>query len=120
MVNKIKDLSIMSSQDALVSIMVAVSASDDKVSKRELLSIIRIVEHLPIFSGYDKRRIKIIAQTVFDIFEEEDGLEALFGLIEQSLPQRLFETAYALACDVAAADGMLEEIELRFLQEIRY
>ena len=120
MVNKIEDLSIMSSQDALISIMVAVSASDDKVSKRELLSIIRIVEHLPIFSGYDKRRIKIIAQTVFDIFEEEDGLEALFGLIEQSLPQRLFETAYALACDVAAADGMLEEIELRFLQEIRY
>lgn len=120
MVNKIKDLSIMSSQDALVSIMVAVSASDDKVSKRELLSIIRIVEHLPIFSGYDKNRIKIIAQTVFDIFEEEDGLEALFGLIEQSLPQRLFETAYALACDVAAADGMLEEIEIRFLQEIRY
>ena len=120
MVNKIKDLSIMSSQDALVSIMVAVSASDNTVSKRELLSIIRIVEHLPIFSGYDKRRIKIIAQTVFDIFEEEDGLEALFGLIEQSLPQRLFETAYALACDVAAADGMLEEIELRFLQEIRY
>ena len=49
MVNKIEDLSIMSSQDALVSIMVAVSASDDKVSKRELLSIIRIVEHLPIF-----------------------------------------------------------------------
>ena len=120
MVNKIKDLSIMSSQDALVSIMVAVSASDDNVSKRELLSIIRIVEHLPIFSGYDKNRIKIIAQTVFDIFEEEDGLEALFGLIEQSLPQRLFETAYALACDVAAADGMLEEIEIRFLQEIRY
>ena len=120
MVNKIKDLSIMSSQDALISIMVAVSASDDMVSKRELLSIIRIVEHLPIFSGYDKRRIKIIAQTVFDIFEEEDGLEALFGLIEQSLPQRLFETAYALACDVAAADGMLEEIEIRFLQEIRY
>ncbi len=118
--NKLKDLPMMSSQDALVSIMVAVSASDDKVSKRELLSIIRIVEHLPIFFGYDKSRIKIIAQTVFDIFEEEDGLEALFGLIQQSLPERLFETAYALACDVAAADGMLEEIELRFLQEIRH
>jgi len=120
MTNKLKDLSLMSTQDALISIMVAVSASDDKVSKRELLSIIRIVEHLPIFFGYDKGRIKIIAQTVFDIFEEEDGLEALFGLIQQSLPERLFETAYALACDVAAADGMLEETELRFLQEIRY
>ena len=116
MVNKIEDLSIMRPQDELVSIMVAVSAWDGTVSKRELLSIIRIVEHLPIFSGYDKSRIKIIAQTVFDIFEEEDGLEALFGLIEQSLPQRLFETAYALACDVAAADGMLEAVSYTHLR----
>ena len=51
---------MMSSQDALVAIMVAVSASDDRVSKRELISIIRIVEHLPIFLGYDKSRIKIV------------------------------------------------------------
>ena len=120
MISKIDNLPMMSAQDALVAVMVAVSASDDSVSKRELLSIIRIVEHLPIFFGYDKNRIKIIAQSVFDIFEEEEGLEALFGLIQQSLPERLFETAYALACDVAAADGILEEIELRFLQEIRH
>ena len=120
MSKKVNTLPMMSSQDALVAIMVAVSASDDKVSKRELISIIRIVEHLPIFLGYDKSRIKIVAQVVFDLFEEEDGLDALFGLLQQSLPERLFETAYALACDVAAADGMLQEVELRFLQEIRH
>ena len=120
MSKKVNTLPMMSSQDALVAIMVAVSASDDRVSKRELISIIRIVEHLPIFLGYDKSRIKIVAQVVFDLFEEEDGLDALFGLLQQSLPERLFETAYALACDVAAADGMLQEVELRFLQEIRH
>ena len=65
-------------------------------------------------------RIKIIAETVFDIFEEEDGLDALFGLIRVSLPEHLYETAYALACDVAAADGRLKEIELQLLREIRY
>ena len=31
-----------------------------------------------------------------------------------------YETAYALACDVAAADGRLKEIELQLLREIRY
>jgi tellurite resistance protein len=36
------------------------------------------------------------------------------------MPDRLNETAYALACDVAAADGTLEEAELRLLEEIRY
>jgi hypothetical protein len=46
-----------------------------------------------------------MTQTVFDLFEQEDGLDALFGLMRDNLPERLFETAYALACDVAAADG---------------
>ena len=50
-----------------------------------------------------------LSQTVFDLFEQEDGLDALFGLVRENLPDRLFETAYALACDVAAADGHLQE-----------
>ena len=54
------------------------------------------------------------------LFEQEDGLDALFGLVREALPERLYETAYALACDVAAADGALDEAELRLLEEIRY
>ena len=59
-------------------------------------------------------------ETVFDLFEEEVGLDALFGLIKEALPEKLYETAYALACDVAAADGKLPEVQLRFLEEIRH
>ena len=36
-----------------------------------------------------------------------------------SLPERLWETAYALSCDVAAADGKLGQDELRLLEELR-
>jgi hypothetical protein len=57
---------------------------------------------------------------VFDLFEEEDGIEALFGLIRDALPEKLYETAYAMACDVAAADGRLGQGELRLLEEMRY
>ncbi|KAG1647715.1 UvrABC system protein B [Nymphon striatum] len=39
------------------------------------------------------------------IIERHNGLDALFGLIRDTLPERLNETAYALACDVAAADA---------------
>ncbi|MEM1164268.1 MAG: tellurite resistance TerB family protein, partial [Pseudomonadota bacterium] len=65
-------------------------------------------------------RIATVSQTVFDLFSEEEGLDALFGLVRENLPERLFETAYAIACDVAAADGTLREPELRLLEEIRY
>jgi tellurite resistance protein len=110
----------MTPQDALVAIMVAVSASDEQIRTAELLAIERIVGHLPAFGDYDADRIRPVAQTVFDLFEEEDGLDALFGLVREALPVRLHETAYALACDVAAADGEIRETELRLLEEIRY
>ena len=106
-------------QDALVAIMVAVSASDETIRTAELIKIEDIVNHLPVFSGYDIDRLKTVSQTVFDLLTVEDGLDALFGLIRDALPERLWETAYALACDVAAADGSLAETELRMLGEIR-
>jgi tellurite resistance protein len=109
----------LSPQDALVAVMIAVSAADTEMRTAELVAIQRMVNHMPVFAAYDPDRIRTIAQTVFDLFEEEDGLAALFGLIRAALPERLHETAYALACDTAAADGSLREVELRMLEEIR-
>lgn len=110
----------LSPQDALVAVMIAVSASDEQMRTSELVAIQRMVNHMPIFGSYDADRIPTVAQTVFDLFEEEDGLDALFGLIRDGLPENLHETAYALACDVAAADGKLHEVELRMLEEVRH
>ena len=107
-------------QDGLVALLIAVSAADTEIRTAELLTIEQMVDFLPVFSGYDSDRIKTISQTVFDLFEEEDGLDALFGLIRDSLPERLYETAYALSCDVAVADGALTQSELRMLEEIRH
>lgn len=110
----------LSTQDALIAIMIAVSAADADIRTAELVAIQQLINHLPVFAEYDVDRIKSVAQTVFDLFEEEDGLDALFGLVRNSLPARLSETAYALACDVAAADGRLGQSELRLLEEIRH
>lgn len=107
-------------QDSLVAIMIAVSASDENIRTSELVTIQRIVNHLPVFADYDDDRISLVAAAVFDLFEEVDGLDALFGIVRDALPEKLYETAYAIACDVAAADGTLMESELRLLEEIRY
>lgn len=110
----------LSPQDCLVAIMVAVSVSDEEIRTAELVKMESAVNNLPVFANYDVDRIKLMVQMVFDLISEEDGLEALFGLVRDNLPARLFETAYALACDVAAADGTLDQPELRILEDIRY
>ena len=107
-------------EDCLIALMMAVSASDEDIRTSELVTIDAIVNHLPVFANYDTDRLKPVSQTVFDLFAVEDGLDALFGLIRENLPDKLYETAYALACDVAVADGQLREQELRLLEEIRY
>lgn len=113
------DLPSLSPCDALVAVMVAVSASDENMRTAELVAIQRMVDHAPIFADYDDDRIRPVSQTVMTLFEEEDGLDAFFGLIREALPEKLYETAYALACDVGAANGRLYEGEIAMLAEIR-
>ena len=109
----------LSPEDALVVLMVAVSVSDAAIRTAELLNIEQIVNHLPVFANYDTDRMRSVANIVFELFEEEDGLDALFGLIREALPERLNETAYALACDVVTADGNHSQLELQMLEEVR-
>ncbi len=114
------DTPAMTAQDALCAIMIAVSVSDETIRTAELVKITNIINNLPVFADYDAEKVPSVSQTVFELFEQEDGLDALFGLVRASLPERLHETAYALACDVAAADGEIAQTELRLLEEMRY
>lgn len=114
------NITILSAEDSLVAIMIAISMSDENVKTSELITIQQVVNHLPIFSNYNPDRISHVATITFQLFEEEDGLDSFFELVKDSLPKKLYETAYALACDVAATDGYLDQPELRLLEEIRY
>ena len=111
---------IIGPQDALVAVMIATSAADEAMTPSEFREINSIVDLLPVFIGYDKDRVAQVGALVADLFAEEDGLDALLGLVKDALPDHLRETAYALACDVAAADGRVEMSELRMLEELRH
>ena len=110
----------LSPQDALVAIMIALSAADETIRTAELVQISTILETLPIFAEYDQARLSEMGQLVMGLVEKEDGLDRLFALVRRFLPERLRETAYALACDVAAADGRITVAEGRMLEEIRH
>ena len=43
----------------------------------------------------------------------------ILTLVHDTIPPRLYETAYAVAVEIAAADLQVEQEELRFLQMLR-
>lgn len=106
-------------QTALVFTMVLVSAAEGVMTDAELETIGRMVRHLPVFRGFDEERLPSVGRDCAELLKDEDGLELAFDMISEALPAPLRETAYALACDVAAADGTLADEERRLLDLIR-
>ena len=105
---------------ALIYTMVMVSAADSNMTGAELAIIGEIVGHLPAFRGFDRERMPSVLESCSRLLSREDGLEEAFAEIKQVLPANLRETAYALACDVAAADGEATQEELRVLELMRH
>lgn len=109
----------LSPQDGLIAVTLVTAIADERISDKEYREIVSNVNILPVFRDYDADRIDGIIDTVQAFLTEEDGLDNLIGLVKSVVPGHLYETAYALACDVAAADGSVALEEMRLLEELR-
>ena len=105
---------------ALIYTMVLVSASDGNMTDAELRIIGDDVDHLPIFRDYDKHGLRQTLQECNELLSGDDGIDEVLAKIKKALPTKLRETAYALACDVVAADGEATQQELKFLEHLRH
>jgi tellurite resistance protein len=86
----------------------------------ELRIIGDIVAHLPVFRDFDRDGLTSLLNDCARLLNHENGLEEAFKAIKAALPAKLRETAYAIACDVAAADGEVTQEESRILEIMRH
>lgn len=112
-------MSDITAQDALVMLMVMVSASDRSMKDEELAKIGEVVSSFPVFQGYSQERLVLTAETASHALAEEGGLQSVVEAIGAAVPARLADTAYACGVEVAAADLSLKQEELRMLQMLR-
>jgi tellurite resistance protein len=104
---------------ALIFTMVLVSAAEGVMTDAELGSIGRQVRYLPVFRDFEHDRLIAVGRECAELLRQEDGLDLACDMIAEALSPRLRETAYALACDVAAADGALAQEEANLLELLR-
>jgi tellurite resistance protein len=105
---------------ALIYTMVLVSAADGDMTDAELATIGEIVRTLPVFRDCNDDLLTGASEDCANLLGEDDGLETVLGIIARSLPATLRETAYVVACDVAAADLVADQEELRLLEMLRF
>ncbi len=106
-------------EEALIYVMIMVSASDRAMNDEELARIGRLTRFLPVFDNFDDENLIEVSRDCTAIINGPEGLDILLEVIKDAVPERLYDTAYALGVEIAAADLVLKTEELRILQLLR-
>lgn len=105
----------ISPPEALIYAMVTVSAADRTITTEELARIGSIVRELPPFQSFTDNWLADTAQHCGKLLRKPTGVDQVIALIKNSLPPRLYETAYVLCAEVAASDLAVHADEIRFM-----
>src|SRR5262245_40108667 len=100
---------------ALVYVMVAMSSVDRALTDDEFARIGEIVSKLPVFTDCDENGLLETAEACSELLSANGGLEQVLRLARDALPEKLRETAYWVALEVATADHLVRPEEIRFL-----
>ena len=108
-----------SAHDALIHLMIVAASSDSAMTEKELTRIQALIGRLPVFEGFDKSRLTVVANACADKLNGPGGLDQVLDDAIAALPVKLQDTAYAVAVEIASVDLYLEQEELRFLEMLR-
>lgn len=109
----------LTAQEAIIYVMVMVSASDREMVDPELSRIGALVHSKPVFRGFEQAKTLAVAQACQKWLQKDDGFEQILEAVSTALPNTLAETAYAYAVDIAVADIQVDPAEFRLLQILR-
>ncbi len=105
--------------EALILTMVLVAAADGGMSDREIGVMAGQVQTLPAFHDFTSDQLDIATDAAVGLLNEDDGLKHAARLVRSALEPRLRETAYALACEVVAANQVTKQRTLEMLDFVR-
>lgn len=106
----------LTAEEALVCTMVLVAAADGAITDREIGVMSGIVQTMPAFFEFSSEDLSTATEAAVTLLGEDEGLSHAGQLIRDALEPRLRETAYALACDIVAADKGANQPVLRMLE----
>ena len=105
--------------EALIYLMVITSAADREMTDVEMARIGNVLKTWPVFQDFDDWKLIRVAQECQQRLQAQDGLGAVLADVAQVLPERLHDTAYSAAFEVATVDLEMRMEEVRVLELIR-
>ncbi len=112
-------MSSLDPHEAIIHLMVITSAADRDMTDVEMARIGNVLKTWPVFQDFDQWKLIRVAQDCQQRLQAKDGLQVVLAEASRALPERLHDTAYSAAFEVASVDLEMRMEELRLLELIR-
>ena len=113
-----KDGRPLSPQEAFAGILLGASACDGHASQEELHALFTITDRMLLFEHISRGRWNTVVGFLTRLLARE-GSRKLIDRCAEALPDSLRQTAFANACDIVLADGIVQPEERQFLDHLQ-
>lgn len=108
----------LTKQEAFAGILLGASACDGHISDEEVQSLFTITERMKLYENMAPPKWNSMMDNLVK-FLKKDGPLKLVDRCARALPEGLADCAFANACDMVLADGVVEDEEKEFLDHLQ-
>jgi len=108
----------MTVPESFAGVLLGAVASDGHFADEEAQGLFTIISRMQMYSGWNDQQFRQMLDKLVRILKRE-GVEKLLDKCTGVLPSELYDCAFANACDLVLADGVVEDEEKEFIDDLQ-
>ena len=105
-------------QEAFAGVLLAASACDGHISEEEFDSLLTALFRMKMYQRINEKQFGNVMNKLLGILKKK-GVEVLIEGCAEALPAEFHKAAFANACDIILADGVVEPDEKEFVDKLQ-
>ncbi|HEY8505407.1 MAG TPA: tellurite resistance TerB family protein, partial [Gemmataceae bacterium] len=104
--------------ESFAAILLGAVASDGHIADEEVRGLVTIMARMKMYENWTDEKFNSMLNRILGMIKRE-GVDKVIERASEGLPEALRETAFANACDLVLADGVVEDEEKEFLDKLQ-
>lgn len=107
----------LSKHDAFAGVLLCATASDGHIGDEEVRGLCTILARMKLYDNWTDDKMNQLFNRILGMIKRA-GVDSVLEHCSRALPNELHKTAFANACDLILADGVVEEEEKDFINKL--
>jgi tellurite resistance protein len=104
-------------QEGFAGVLLAASACDGHIADEEVQSLVTILARMKLYQRVPPHKFNSMMDRLLGVLKR-GGPAKVLEMALPAVPPELRETVFANACDIVLADGVVEQDEKEFIEEL--